>query len=499
MKSLNRRDFCKAVGQGLAAVTLGNFVSRAGYAANTAKKRKPNFIIFFTDDQGYNDVGCFGSPLIKTPRFDKMAREGTKFTSFYAQPVCGPSRAALMTGCYPMRIGEPENRKNQHNVLHQKEITIAEILKNAGYSTALIGKWHLGGNYKPKGYDPARMPNNHGFDYSYGTPVHHGIYRVINKGRFRIQLLRNNDIITDALDQEGLDNLTKDYTKEAVEFIHQNKDKPFFLYLSPNMPHIPLGASKEFRGKSKRGLYGDAVEELDWSIGKVLDTVKQLGLDEDTFIIYCSDNGPWINEKVIGDHGGSADPLRGGKMSAWEGGSRVPCIMRWPGKIPAGRVSDAMLTTMDILPTFTSLANGKLPDDRIIDGKDISRLITGASDKTPHEAFYTYNFVRLDSMRSGKWKLVLPRPANPPGSGWSGTAIDAVPGTQLFDLDADIGETHDVAKEHPDVVKRLIKLIEKAREDLGDYNRIGKGARFFDEGPRRSESKEWIDAAKVKL
>ena len=474
----SRRQFLRVIGAGAAALATPRLL--AGKQSSAA--RKPNFIIFFTDDQGYNDVGCFGSPNIRTPHFDQMAREGMKLTSFYAQPVCGPSRAALMTGCYPIRIGEPNNRKNQHNVLHPKEITIAEVLKKAGYATAIVGKWHLAGGRSNK-YDPQLMPNAQGFDYHYGTPLHNGFTRVVSAKSFKTQIVRNCEILVDALDQEGMDNLTADYTKEAVKFITANKDKPFFLYLAHNMPHVPLGASAAFRGKSKRGLYGDVIEELDWSAGQVLKTLKDLDIDKDTLVIFTSDNGPWI-EKHLSDYGGSADPLRGWKMSAWEGGPRVPCIVRWPGKAPAGKVCDEIATTMDLMPTLAKLGGGQEPKDRIIDGKDVTDLLTGKNGATsPHEAFYTYNYLRLTSVRSGKWKLALQRPARPPGTGWSGRMIDAVPETQLFDLEKDIGEKRDVAAKHPEIVAKMMKLVEKAREDLGDYNRVGKGARFFEPNP----------------
>jgi len=474
---IGRRQFLRAVAMGTACLSMSHPL-RGGQPAASADKSagRPNFIVFFTDDQGYNDVGCFGSPKIRTPRFDRMAAEGMRFTSFYAQPVCGPSRAALMTGCYLIRIAEPGNRKNQHNILHPKEITIAEVVKDAGYATALVGKWHLAGGRR-NAYEPKLMPDAQGFEYFYGTPLHNGYTRTVNHRSFKCQLMRNGEMLSQALDQTGMDELTRNYTAEAVAFIRKNKDRPFFLYLAHNMPHVPLGASKEFRGKSSRGLYGDVIEELDWSMGKVLDALKDLGIEDNTLVMFMSDNGPWI-EKYLGDYGGSADPLRGWKMSAWEGGPRVPCIMRWPGKIPAGKTCDELATTMDLMPTLARLAGTKPPGDRAIDGRDIRDLMLATPGaKSPHEAFYTYNWVRLNSVRSGKWKLALPRPANQPGTGWSGRMIDAVPAPQLFDLDADIGEKHDVAAENPEVVERLMGLVEKARADMGDYDRIGSGVR----------------------
>ncbi len=346
---IGRRHFLRAVAMGTACLSMSRPL-RAGQPVASADKSagRPNFIVFLTDDQGYGDVGCFGSPKIRTPRFDHMAAEGMRFTSFYAQPVCGPSRAALMTGCYPIRIAEPGNRKNQHNILHPKEITIAEVLKDAGYATALVGKWHLAGGRRDA-YKPELMPNAQGFDYFYGTPLFNGYSRTVNHRSFKCQLMRNGEMLSQALDQTGMDELTRNYTAEAITFIRENKDRPFFLYLAQNMPHVPLGASKEFRGRSPLGLYGDVIEELDWSMGKVLDTLKDLGVEDNTLVIFTSDNGPWI-EKQIGNYAGSADPLRGAKMTAWEGGPRVPCIMRWPGKIPAGKTCDELATTMDYWP-----------------------------------------------------------------------------------------------------------------------------------------------------
>jgi arylsulfatase A-like enzyme len=482
-----RRGFLKAAGWALGV--CGLFVCAAAHASvkQMESAKQPNFIIFFTDDQGYNDVGCYGSPDIRTPNFDQMAQEGVRFTDFYAQPVCGPSRAALMTGCYPIRIAEPENKKNQHNVLHPKEITIAEILKDVGYATALIGKWHLGGQRADQ-YNQELMPKGQGFDYFFGTPVHNGYTRTIDHKSFKTQLMRNDEILIDAMSQDDMDRVTQNYTKEAVQFIRDQSGSPFFLYLAHNMPHVPLGASEKFRGKSSRGLYGDAIEELDWSMGKLVETLKECDIDDNTFVLYVSDNGPWI-EKHIGDYAGSADPLRGWKMSAWEGGSRVPCIMRWPGRIPANKVCKDMLMTMDILPTFAKLAGATIPKDRIIDGKDVFPVITEQPDaRDPHEAFYIYNYLRLNAVRSGKWKLVLPREKSPTGTGWSGRMIDAVKEIELYDLEADIKEEHNVSDQNPEVVKRLKVLIEQARDDLGDYDKVGKGARFFDPDPPKERS-----------
>ena len=279
---------------------------------------RPNVIVILSDDLGYADIGCFGSKTIKTPHLDRMAAEGLKLTSFYAQPVCGPSRAALMTGCFPMRVAEPGNRKNQHNVLHPREVTMAEMLKDAGYATACIGKWHLGAR-TPDGWNNATMPNAQGFDYFYGTPLYNGLTPTIESNAFRSQILRNTEVVVKEV--QNWDHITQDYTREALEFIRANRAKPFFLYLAHNMPHIPLGASENFKGKSAGGPFGDAVEEIDWSCGEIVKALKELGLDERTLIIFTSDNGPWIETTdgmkpggqpfIPRDHSGNAEPLRG--------------------------------------------------------------------------------------------------------------------------------------------------------------------------------------------
>lgn len=455
---------------------------------------KPNIVLIFADDLGYGDLGCYGSKQIKTPHLDKMAAEGLRLTSFYAQAVCGPSRAALMTGCHPIRVAEPGNKKNQHTILHPKEITIAEVLSDAGYATACVGKWHLGAHAKdsPTGFDPATMPNAQGFDEFYGTPLYNGFTVNVAGTPFRSTLLRNNSVAVPAI--ESWDDITQDYTREAIAFIRQNREKPFFLYLAHNMPHIPLGASERFKGRNAGGLYGDAVEELDWSCGEIVKTLRELGLAENTLVIFTSDNGPWIETTkgmkpdgapfIPRDHSGSAGPLRGYKMLTWEGGLRVPCIAWWPGKIPAASTSDAITSTTDFFPTFAALAGGKPPSDRTLDGRDLSRLLRDPANTTsPHEAFYYYCFTHLQAVRSGKWKFVRKRPAHPPWVGFSGRfAGNAVDELSLYDLENDIAETTNVASQHPEVLARLRQLAHEARMDLGDYDHTGSGARFFD-GP----------------
>jgi len=396
-----------------------------------------------------------------------------KFTDFYAQPICGPSRAAIMTGCYPMRVLMHTNPNKRLGCpgLHPDEITIAEILKKTGYTTACFGKWHLG-------HEREYLPRRQGFDYYFGTPKYNGRTKYVDHSDFICELMRNEKVIEKPANQNTL---TKRYTEEAIEFIGANKNKPFFIYLAHNFPHVPLHASKQFRGKSRRGLYGDTIEEIDYSTGRIFDALKKLGLDDNTLVVFVSDNGPWVRED-IGDHGGSAAPLRGFKCTSWEGGFRVPCIMRWPGRIPPGEVCSEMATTMDFLPTFTKLAGAKVPTDRVIDGKDIMSLMSAeACAESPYEAFYYYAFTQLQAVRSGRWKLILPREANPKWMpAWYSCHMEAIPKPQLYDLKVDMEEKNDLAEEHPNVVARLMKLAEKAREDLGDYNKLGKGVRYFD-------------------
>ncbi|MBL7140415.1 MAG: sulfatase [Planctomycetes bacterium] len=497
-KRLGRRAFLRTAGRaalsaaGLSAAAALARPAAAAPADRADAPRRPNLIIFFTDDQGYNDVGCFGSPDIATPNFDRMARQGTRLTDFYAMPVCGPSRAALMTGCYPIRVAEPGNTKGQHTILHPREVTIAEVLKAAGYATGIIGKWHLAGG-RQAAYPPELMPLGQGFDSFFGTPLHNGFTRTVEEKSFRTQLMRDNEVLDDFLDQDEMNTLTRRYTEEAVRFIRDHAAGPFFLYLAHNMPHVPLGASEAFRGQSKRGLYGDVIQELDWSLAQVLQTLEETGLDRDTLVLFTSDNGPWI-EKQIGDYAGCADPLRGSKMMTWDGGPRVPSIVRWPGHVPAGRTSGELVSTLDVLPTFARLAGTRPPADRTLDGLDVSDFLLGKTGKSPRTRYYFYCYTHLQAVREGRWKLVLPRPAHPKWCGWSARMVDAVGEAALYDLAEDIGETRSVAADHPDVVEHLMDVVEEARRDLGDYDRIGRGARFFDPGPRRPDVTRRADA-----
>jgi arylsulfatase A-like enzyme len=439
-------------------------------------KKKPNFIIMFTDDQGYNDLGCFGSKMIKTPNIDRLAEEGVKFTDFYVgSSVCTPSRAALMTGCYPVRISmnaiPDENKQPVRDVLfphspyglHPDEITMAELLNSCGYGTACVGKWHLG-------VAPEFLPTRHGFDSYYGIPYSNDMQPTC--------MMRDETVIENDTNQETL---TERYTEESIRFIRENKEQPFFLYLAHNMPHTPLHASERFRGKSQGGLYGDVVECIDWSMGRILETLEELGLDENTLVMFTSDNGPWY---VQGENGGNATPWRASKGSTYEGGFRVPCVMRWPGAIPAGRVCSEMVTTMDILPTFAELAGGHAPEDRIIDGKDIRPLITGEAEaKSPHEAFFYYFLNELQAVRCGHWKLKLETKLVHEDKYvfmWRDDPHrDATIPEALYNLYVDPGEQKNVLRDHPDIVAKLHALIEKARADMGDSatNTAGKNVR----------------------
>ena len=441
---------------------LGLIIS--SFLVNSLFSKPPNFIIIFTDDQGFEDIGCFGSPKIKTPNLDKLAAEGRKFTSFYsANSVCSPSRASLLTGCYPVRISIPGVLFPRHEIgLNPDEITIADLLKSKGYATSCIGKWHIG--HKPK-----FLPTRQGFDSYYGIPYSNDMTidpeanlaadiklregftldRIRNEKPKKdfVPLMRNEEVIEYPCDQTTL---TQRYTEEAVKFIEENKNKPFFLYLPHTMPHIPLFASEKFKGKSERGLYGDTIEEIDWSVGEIMKSLKYNNLDKNTLVIYTSDNGPW---KLKGGRGGSAHPLRGFKFQTYEGGMRVPCIMHWKGKVPAGSSCDEIAATIDLLPTIAGLSEAVLPNDRTIDGKDIWPLIAGKKGaQTPHEIYFFYKGNKLESARQGKWKLRR-----------SGKKSQTV---ELYDLASDISESKNLAKENEILVNEMIKKMNLFDEKL---------------------------------
>ena len=444
--------------------------------------RPPNFVVIFTDDQGYQDVGCFGSPDIRTPRLDAMAVEGMKFTSFYAQPICGPSRAALMTGCYPMRVAERGNVKQVHPILHSDEVTIAEVLKTKGYATACFGKWDLA-KHSQNDFFIDLFPTRQGFDVFYGTPTSND--RIAN-------LYRNEELIEPKTE---MSTLTQRYTDEAIRFIRQNADKPFFVYLPHTMPHTRLAASEKFKGKSKRGLYGDVIEEIDHNVGRIIDAIKNLNLSENTYVLFTSDNGPWLiknkdltDGSLRSDHGGSAGRLRSGKVSTFEGGVRVPTILWGPKRVPAGTTCDKIASTLDVLPTLAELAGAEVPNDRVIDGEDIRHLFHGQfNEANPDKAYFYYLRVHLQAIRQGKWKLHLPRDKEPAGAAPFSVNKHIAPEDRvgfpepfLVDLENDLGETTNVAAQHPEVTQRLLLLAQRMRKDLGDYDHVGKNMRFFD-------------------
>jgi arylsulfatase A len=457
------------------ALSGSAFLATSGASARDDAARTPNFVIIFTDDQGYQDVGCFGSPDIQTPNLDRMAREGMRFTDFYvAQAVCSASRAAMMTGCYNVRVGiqgalGPQSKQG----INADELTLAEVVKQRGYATAAYGKWHLG-------HHPKFLPTRHGFDDYFGLPYSNDMwpYHPTSKDFPPLPLIEGEQVVNPNVTAEDQTHLTTWYTEHAVKFIEKNKDRPFLVYLAHSMPHVPLFVSEKYKGKSKRGLYGDVIMEIDWSVGQILETLERLNLDENTLVIFTSDNGPWLS---YGDHAACALPLREGKGTMFDGGCREPCIMRWPGKIPAGSVCREVAGTIDVLPTIAGLASVELPKHRIIDGRNIWPLMSGQPGaKSPHEAYYFYWGWHLEAVRSGQWKLHFPHAyrslAGKPGSGGKpGPYVQKKIGLALFDLENDIGETTDVAAEHPDVVKRLQALAQKARDDLGDSATKQKG------------------------
>jgi len=409
---------------------------KAGFA-----EEKPNIIIFFTDDQGYADVGCYGAEGFETPHLDKLATEGIRFTDFYVPAtVCTPSRAGLLTGRYPKRANLHEAvifPYSKHG-LSPEEYTMAEMLKNAGYSTACIGKWHLG-------HEEEFMPNNHGFDYFFGVPYSNDMdghyYKHNDFQSPPLPVYRNKEIIEEGPDQRYL---TKMYTEEAITFIQQEKDNSFFLYLSHNMPHTPLYVSENFDGKSEQGLYGDVIMELDWSVGEIVNVLKENGIYENTIFIFTSDNGPRV---------GSAAPLRGKKATTWEGGQRVPAIIVWPGKIPSNSTSSAMVTSMDFMPTFSKITGADIPADIVLDGMDISELLMHPdSIQLPERPFFYYaRNGDVEAIRLGKWKLHIGKTL-----GWNSETEFPV---SLYNLETDISETENLAGKHTEIVERMQSML----------------------------------------
>ncbi len=427
----------------------------------------PNIILIFADDLGYADLGTYGATTINTPHLDQLATDGVRLTNFYvSSPVCSASRAALLTGSYHRRVGisgalNPHSKRG----LNSDEITIAEMLKPKGYATAAVGKWHLGH------LDPF-LPTNHGFDSYFGIPYSNDMSPdPANNPRERarkwppLPLVQNLETIEEEPDQSLI---TQRYTNHAVDFIKQNADQPFFLYLAHTMPHVPLYTSPDFQGTSVQGAYGDVIQEIDWSTGEILETLEAEGLADNTLVIFTSDNGPW---RVFGNHAGECGPLRGRKGSVWECGVRVPFIARWPGRIPASSVQDAAAMTIDMLPTLARLTGSAYPADDI-DGKDVWPLLTGESSVSPHQSLFFYYAQQLQALRYGDWKLHLPhtyRLVETPGAdGMPGTYTFPSTGLELYNLASDPGESIDVAAQHPDLVTQLSQLADSMRHILGD-------------------------------
>jgi arylsulfatase A-like enzyme len=417
--------------------------------------RPPNVVVIFIDDLGYGDIGPFGATKQLTPHLDRMAKEGMKLTSFYATPLCSVSRAQMMTGCYGARVSVPGVYFPGQSVgLNPSEVTVAERLKEKGYATQMVGKWHLGDQ-------PEFLPTRQGFDHYLGIPYSNDMLKKSAETKVPVVPLLRDEKIVELMDGEGQRRLVELYTKEAVDFIGRHKDQPFYLYFAHNAVHTPIYPGAAFAGKSQNGRFGDWVEEVDWSVGQVLDALRAQGLDKDTIVVFTSDNGPWLTK---GADGGSAGPLRGGKGSTWEGGVRVPTLAWWPGRIPAGSVNDAVAANIDLLPTFVSLAGGTVPATPVIDGRDITPILLGQSKESAREAHYYFSGYNLRAVRQGRWKLALvPQP--------EGNNIKKGPktgdGLRLYDLDAEIGEQTDVAAQHPEVVVKLKALADKMSAEIG--------------------------------
>ncbi|MCL4111160.1 UNVERIFIED_CONTAM: hypothetical protein GTU68_038502 [Idotea baltica] len=448
------------------------------YTTLQEKGNKPNIIIVFADDLGYGDLGCYGAQDVKTPNIDQLASEGMRFTDFQVpSSVCSPSRAALLTGRYPMRNGFPvaQNKSEKHKnyTLHKDEITIAELLLEQEYATMCIGKWHLG-------FKEDSQPLDHGFQEYYGilANAHH-------KSTELMELVRDKKGVQEKV---SFEDLIKSYTNEAIHFLERNKENPFFLYLAYNAVHSPIRPSKEFIGSSQGSLYGDYVQELDHYVGELMNALNKNGLDENTMVVFLSDNGP-----ALCFFGGSAGPLNAGKYSTMEGGFRVPAIVRWKGTYPTG-TSDAFLSSMDLFPTIATVTDAAVPTDRVIDGKDISSILENGGGDTPHELMFYYNGVNLQAIRKGKWKLHLPRTLDDQpfwskkrlGKGVSGNnlknisckGLEVLERSLLFNLDTDMGELTDLSTSHPYIVEELLSIADKVRAELGDIDIVGTDQRL---------------------
>lgn len=436
-------------------------------AVERSHANQPNYIVIFCDDLGYGDLGCYGSEKIRTPHIDKLAEEGMRFTQFYSSsPVCTPSRASLMTGCYPRRVGMHEDYTGHWVLipgstrgLHPSEVTVAESLKAVGYATACIGKWHLGDQ-------PEHLPTSHGFDYYFGIPYSNDMASA-RRGDPPLPLVEGTKVIEAPVDQTTL---TGKYTKQAIKFIEENKEKPFFLYLPHTFPHLPLFASEKFKGKSANGRYGDSVEEIDWSTGEIMKCLERHGLDGNTLVLFTSDNGS------NGRNGGSNKPLAGAKGSTMEGGMRVPMIMRWSGKIKPGSVCDQMATMMDVLPTFSELSESPMPA-RKIDGHSFTHLIFQEPNaKTKYKEFYYYRRRQLQAIRVGDWKYHLPLAKTFPA--WTSPTVEGKGRNgKLVNLKDDLKEKKDISKANPEIIRRIQYKIDQGVLKLGNAHMEGSEQR----------------------
>tara|TARA_B100000686_G_scaffold16470_1_gene15383 strand:+ start:3332 stop:4765 length:1434 start_codon:yes stop_codon:yes gene_type:complete len=459
---------------------------------NIRKETLPNIVIIFMDDLGYGDISNFGAINYKTPNIDKMANDGMLFTNFYsAQAVCSASRAGLLTGTYPNRIGiSGALMPYSTNGIHEDEKTIAEILKEKGYSTGIFGKWHLGHHKK-------FLPNNHGFDTYLGIPYSNDMWpvdfdgnQIADTSNWRKKSYPQLPLIKDlekareikTLDDQAI--LTTLYTEKSVEFIKKNKDNPFFLYLPHSMPHVPIAVSEKFLGKSKQGLYGDLMMEIDWSVGEIIRSLKENNILNNTLVVFTSDNGPWLN---FGNHAGSTGGLREGKGTSFEGGQRVPTVMMWPDVIPKGKIANQLSSTIDLLPTIAHITGGKLPEHKI-DGVNIFDILNGGEEEPRDHFFYYYGNNNLEAVRKDNWKLILPHSSRsykgvlPKNDGHGGPYSRIETGLELYNLRRDPGEEYDVITLYPDVTKELLDLAEIARSDMGDNLTGRKGSNIRKSG-----------------
>jgi arylsulfatase A len=449
------------------ATSLNTASGLVAAQADSQSSTPPNFIVIFCDDLGYGDLGCFGHPSIRTPELDRMASEGMRWLQFYsAAPVCTPSRAALLTGRLPLRSGMCSQTRrvlfpNSQGGLPASEKTLAEMLHDKGYHTGCVGKWHLG-------HLPQYLPTAHGFDSYFGIPYSNDMDRVADapKGMaaifqpksqyFNVPLMRDTEIVERPADQTTI---TRRYTEEAIRFIETQSEKPFFLYLAHSMPHVPLFRSPEFTDHSRRGLYGDVVEEVDWSVGQILAALRAKQLDKNTCVVFTSDNGPWLSQK---DHGGSAGLLREGKGTTWEGGMREPTVMWWPDTIPAGTATAALGSTMDLMATFAALAGTQLPTDRVLDSIDLSAVLKGEQ-ANPRQALFYYRAYELMAVRLGPWKVHYQKQGS---YGTPPQKLTKCEPPELYHLEHDPSELYNIAKDHPQVLARVAELVATHQSQL---------------------------------